>query len=60
MAHVPSPLPSAQEADDRKAPAAEAKRAWSKPVVRRMSYVDITESGSNPIDIELGGYRPRS
>ena len=53
------PSPSA-EADDRKAPAAEAKRAWSKPVVRRMSYVDITESGDNPIDIEHGTYKPYS
>ena len=42
------------------APAAEARRAWSKPVVRRMSYVDITESGDSPIDIELVGYKPRS
>ena len=52
------------EADDRKAPAAEAKRTWSKPVVRRMSYVDVTSDGgpdAHAINVEPGpSYRPYS
>ena len=40
----PPPLPPQQTDDLEKAPV-KAKRAWSKPVVRRMSYIDMTVSG---------------
>ena len=51
-----------QETDDLKAPV-KAKRPWSKPVVRRMSYIDVTISGphvQNPFTEERTKYRPSS
>ena len=38
-----SPQPS-RETDDQR-PSAKAKRAWSKPTVRKMTYVNIAGSG---------------
>ena len=49
-----------QKTGDRKAPA-RPKRVWSKPTSRRMTYVDVTESGPHAIGIyEKPKYRPSS
>ena len=54
-----TPLPP-QKTDDRKAPA-KPGRAWSKPVLRRMTYVDGTQSGLDPIGpYEKPKYTPSS
>ena len=58
----PPPPPPPQETDDPKAPV-KAKRAWSKPVIRRMSYINVTISGPDvqaPDTEERAKYRPAS
>ena len=60
MQHEAPPPP--QETDDLKVPV-KAKRPWSKPVVRRMSYIDVTITGPHvlgPNAEERAKYRPSS
>ena len=42
---APPPPPPPRETDDQRRPSAKAKRAWSKPTVRKMTYVNIAGSG---------------
>ena len=44
MQHESPPPP--RETDDQR-PSAKAKRAWSKPTVRKMTYVNIAGNGPN-------------
>ena len=58
----PPPPPPPQETDDLKAPV-KAKRPWSKPVIRRMSYIDVTITGPNVVHAnaeERAKYQPGS
>ena len=57
---MPHDPPPARETDRPEA-SAEPKRAWSKPRIKRMTYVNIVASGPHAIDNESGvKYRPPS
>ena len=43
--------PPAQDTDRPEAPA-KPKRAWSKPTIRKMSYVNVVSSGPHQVDID--------
>ena len=61
MPHDAPPLPPAWEADRPEAPA-KPKRAWSKPAIKKMPYVNVVASGPTPRDISMEHtkYRPTS
>ena len=59
--YPPPPPPPAQDTDRPKA-TAKPKRAWSKPTIRKMSYVNVVSSGPHQIDTdeEKARYNPAS
>ena len=55
------PPPPPPEPGEPAAEAPKGKRPWRKPVLFRMSYVDITTSGPHQVDQETGAkYRTAS
>ena len=58
---MPHEYPPAQDTDHPEAPA-KPKPAWSKPTIRKMSYVNVVSSGPHQVDIdeEKTRYNPGS
>ena len=50
------PPPPARETDRPEA-SAKPKRAWSKPTIKKMSYVNVVTSGPHVSNVEHNKYR---